>query len=107
MKLVAYFSRAGENYTKNGIENLRVGNTEVAAKMIAELTGADLFKIETVSDYPVDYQETTLVAQEELRDHVRPTLKNYLADYQKYDTIYLGYPNWWSFKESIYWCCIK
>lgn len=95
MKLVAYFSRAGENYTKNGIENLRVGNTEVAAKVIAELTGADLFKIETVSDYPVDYQETTRVAQEELRDHVRPTLKNYLADYQKYDTIYLGYPNWW------------
>ena len=95
MKLVAYFSRNGENYTKNGIENLRVGNTEVVAKKIAEFTGADMFKIETVNDYPVNYYETTNVAQEELRRNFRPELKKYLTDIEKYDTIYLGYPNWW------------
>lgn len=95
MKLVAYFSRNGENYTKNGIENLSVGNTEVVAKKISELTGADLFKIETIKEYPVDYYETTRIVQEELRDHLRPTLKKYLENSGNYDTIYLGYPNWW------------
>ncbi len=95
MKLVAYFSRNGENYTRNGIENLSVGNTEVVAKKIAELIGADLFKIETVKDYPVNYHETTEVAQVELRNNARPELKKYLTDVDKYDTIYLGYPNWW------------
>ena len=95
MKLVAYFSRNGENYTKNGIENLSVGNTEVVAKKISELTGADLFKIETIKEYPVDYYETTRIVQEELRDHLRPILKKYLENSGNYDTIYLGYPNWW------------
>ena len=95
MKLVAYFSRNGENYTRNGIENLSVGNTEVVAKKIAEFIGADLFKIETVSEYPFDYYETTHVAQEELRNNSRPELKKYLTDIRNYDTIYLGYPNWW------------
>lgn len=95
MKLVAYFSRNGENYTKNGIENLRVGNTEVVARMIKELTDADIFKIETVKGYPVDYHEATRLAQAELREQIRLKLKSYLANYQKYDTIYLGYPNWW------------
>ena len=95
MKLVAYFSRNGENYTKNGIENLSVGNTEVVAKKISELTGADLFKIETVKDYPIDYHETTRIAQEELRDKKRPELKKHLINIDNYDTIYLGYPNWW------------
>lgn len=94
MKLVVYFSRNGENYTKNGIENLSVGNTEVVAK-IAELISADLFKIEPVSEYPFDYYETTHVAQDELKRHLRPELKNYLTDISNYDTIYLGYPNWW------------
>ena len=41
MKLVAYFSRNGENYTRNGIENLSVGNTEVVAKKIAEFIGVN------------------------------------------------------------------
>ena len=38
-KLIAYFSRKGNNYANGSIKNLSVGNTEVAAKMIQELTG--------------------------------------------------------------------
>ena len=45
MRLSAYFSRADENYTSDGIKNLSVGNTEVVANIIHDLTGADLFKI--------------------------------------------------------------
>ena len=39
-ELIAYFSRPGENYVNGNIVNLEVGNTEIAAKMIQEITGA-------------------------------------------------------------------
>ena len=50
--LVAYFSRRGYNYLNGEIVFLQVGNTEVVAKKIRELTGSDLFQIETVKSYP-------------------------------------------------------
>ena len=56
-KLVAFYSRADENYVSGAIKNLTVGNTEVAAGIIAELTGADLFKIEQVQPYSKNYNE--------------------------------------------------
>lgn len=45
-KLIAFYSRAGENYVNGLIKTLKLGNTEMAAGIIAELTGADTFKIE-------------------------------------------------------------
>ena len=95
MKLIAYFSRADENYTSDGIKNLSVGNTEVVANIIHDLTGADLFKIEPVKSYPKDYHETTHLAQIELNNNARPAIKNKLTNTEEYDIIYLGYPNWW------------
>ena len=47
-KLVAFYSRADENYFSGGYRYVTVGNTEKVAKAISELTGADLFKIETI-----------------------------------------------------------
>ena len=41
--LVVYYSRTGQNYTSDGIVNLKVGNTAVVAKQIQKLTGADIF----------------------------------------------------------------
>ena len=57
--LVAYYSRAGQNYGNGGIINLPKGNTEILAEAIASGLGADLFQIETVEPYPVDYYATT------------------------------------------------
>ncbi len=65
--LIAYFSRKGQNYVSGKIVDLKVGNTEVVAKMIQKRTGGDLFHIETVTAYPKDYTETTEVAKNELR----------------------------------------
>jgi len=93
--LVAYFSRKGNNYVGGSIVNLSVGNTEVAAKMIQELTGCDMFHIDTVKSYPVDYTETTEVAQKEKYDNVRPELSSHVENMNPYDVIFLGYPNWW------------
>lgn len=93
--LIAYFSRKGENYLNGKIVNLNIGNTEVVAKKIQELTGGDLFRIETVQLYPADYNTTTKIALEEKRNHARPELKETVKNINFYDTVYLGYPNWW------------
>ncbi|HSP47199.1 MAG TPA: flavodoxin, partial [Clostridiaceae bacterium] len=53
------------------------------------------FEIETVKSYPEDYTETTKVAEKELEVKARPELTGTVADMDKYDVIYLGYPNWW------------
>ena len=101
MRLSAYFSRADENYTSDGIKNLSVDNTEVVANIIHDLTGADLFKIEPVKSYPKDYHETTHLAQIELNNNARPAIKNKLTNTEEYDIIYLGYPNWWGTMSMI------
>ena len=44
-KLVVYFSHKGENYSKGRIVNLKKGNTEIAAEIISNITGADIFEI--------------------------------------------------------------
>jgi flavodoxin len=93
--LIAYFSRPGNNYVAGSIVNLPVGNTEIVAKMIREMTNGDLFHIEAVNVYPPDYTETTEVAQEELRTNARPELTAHLENMASYDVIFLGYPNWW------------
>jgi flavodoxin len=93
--LIAYFSRPGNNYVNGNIVNLPVGNTEVLAKMIQEITGGDLFHIEAVHAYPEDYKETTDVAKEELRTNDRPKLTGHLETLASYDVVFLGYPNWW------------
>jgi len=93
--LIAYFSRKGQNYVNGSIVNLPVGNTEVAAKIAQEVTGGDLFEISTVKTYPVDYTETTEVAQDEKRKNERLELTVHLDNIDEYDVIILGYPNWW------------
>lgn len=95
-KLIAFYSRADENYVNGEIKTLPVGNTEVAAGMIRELTGADLFKIEQRQPYAKDYNECIAQAQDDQRQNARPELKNYPASLEEYDVIYLGYPNYWS-----------
>ena len=93
--LVAYYSRAGQNYGNGGVINIAKGNTEVLAEAIAADLGADLFKIDTVEPYPVDYFATTDQAKAELRAQARPAIKGPLPDMEGVDTIVLGYPNWW------------
>ena len=94
--LIAYFSRKGQNYVSGSIKNLTVGNTELVAKIIQQEVGGDLFEIESVSDYPEDYTKCTEVAQDEKRKNVRPALTARIDNIGNYDTVILGYPNWWS-----------
>ena len=93
--LVAYYSRASQNYGNGGVIDLPKGNTEVLAEAIAADLGADLFKIETVEPYPTDYFATTDQAKRELRENARPAIQGPLPRMEGVDAIVLGYPNWW------------
>lgn len=93
--LIAYYSRRGENYVNGIIKDLSVGNTETVAKKITAYLDADIFRIETVSNYPEDYTETTNVAMLELNTNARPELKSLINNIGDYDMVFLGYPNWW------------
>lgn len=94
--LIAYYSRKGQNYVNGAIKNLAKGNTEIVAEMIQGAVGGELFEIDTVKSYPVDYTECTNVAKVEIQQKARPELKSYLASIDEYDKIFLGYPIWWS-----------
>jgi len=93
--LIAYFSRAGGNYVNGSIMNLEIGNTEVAAKMIENITGGELFKIDPLKAYSNDHMTCIEEAKRDLQADARPELKEYLDSIDEYDTIILGYPNYW------------
>ena len=90
--LVAYFSRADENYNVGTID---VGNTQIVAEYIASEVGADSFHIETVTPYPADYDECCDVAKQELADKARPEIQGGVENMEQYDIVFLGYPIWW------------
>ena len=93
-KLVAFYSRAGENYFGGNYRKIAVGNTEKAAKMIAESADADIFKIEEETPYSDDYRKCVAQARADLQNNVRPKLKALPDSIDGYDEIYLGYPNY-------------
>ena len=92
--LLAYFSRAGENYYYGGRTQLTVGNTEVLAGMIARLIGCDVHNIVPVDPYPDDYTETRDRNVREQNANARPAIANPLASIESYDTVLLGSPIW-------------
>lgn len=79
--LVAYFSHSG--------------NTQTIANLIHQSVGGDLFRIETVTPYPEDYKQCTELAKEEQIKNFRPKLVRGVENMDRYDTIFIGYPNWW------------
>ena len=80
--LVAYFSWSG--------------NTEQMAQIIAEQTGGDLFEIEPATPYTDDYNTLLDVAQQEQSDNARPELAAQVENWDSYDIVFVGYPDWWS-----------
>lgn len=93
--MIVYYSRTGENYWNGSIKNLEKGNTETVAEVVADMTGGDLFEVETVKTYPEDYYQCIDEAKAELQRGDRPEVRAYADDLEDYDTIYVGYPNWW------------
>ena len=72
-----------------------MGNTEAVARRLQALTGADLFQLEPMRPYSDDYNECIQQAQDDQRRDARPALRACPETLDPYDTIYLGYPNYW------------
>ena len=101
--LIAYFSfplpadvDATTSASRLEVNGNTYGSVEYIADIIAKNTGGDLFKIETVQQYPIDeYDHLTDFAHEEAENDARPQLKGTISDLSQYDTIFVGYPIWW------------
>lgn len=72
------------------------GNTRGIAEEIQSQTGADLFEIELVHPYSTDYNTVLDEAQRDQNAQARPEIRNHVENMEQYDTIILGYPNWWA-----------
>ena len=72
------------------------GNTKGIAEEIQSQTGADIFEIELVNPYSDDYNTVLDEAQRDQNAQARPEIKNKVENMEQYDTIILGYPNWWA-----------
>jgi flavodoxin len=95
-KLIAYFSRADENYFAGKMKYVEEGNTQKAATIIHEIIPADLLRIQMKVGYAKDYQTCILQAKNDKECDARPELVGLIENLNDYDEIYLGYPNYWS-----------
>ena len=91
--LVLYFSRTGEEYN---VGTITKGNTEIVAEIIAQKVGGDLFEVKPAKPYPNEYQACTEIAKAELESNARPAFEKNIDNLAQYDTIFIGYPIWWS-----------
>jgi flavodoxin len=92
--LLAYFSRAGENYYYGGRRNLEVGNTEVLARIISGLIDCDVHRIEAADAYSTDYDATVARNVREQEADARPVVANPLTSIDHYATVLLASPIW-------------
>ena len=77
--LIAFYSRAGENYFGGAYRRISVGNTEKVAEMLADLTGGELYKIEQAEPYSDDYKTCVAQAREDWQKNARPGYPNYCS----------------------------
>jgi flavodoxin len=92
--LLAYFSRAGENYHYGGRKNLEIGNTEVLAGMIRDRITCDVHRIEAAEPYPDGYDDTVDRNVREQDADARPAIANPLPAIDGYDVVLLGSGLW-------------
>ena len=93
--LIAFFSRADENYFGGAMRYVKVGNTEIVANIMKELIPADIFKIEMKDPYSPVYMTCIEEAKKDLREGARPELVSMPESMDDYDTVVLAYPNYW------------
>jgi flavodoxin len=92
--LLAYFSRAGENYYNGGRRTLEVGNTEVIAGMIEDTISCDVYRINAAEPYSDSYSDTVARNVREQDNDARPRIADPLPALDGYDVVLLGSPIW-------------
>ena len=103
--LIVYFSRVGNTNFADKVDAVSgaslmldgkniVGNAQMIAEFVQNITGGDIFELQTEKIYPVDYSQTTKVAKQEFSNNDLPKLVS-LPAVENYDKIILIYPLWW------------
>ena len=93
--LIAFFSRADENYFGGAMRYVKTGNTEIVCNLMKDMLPADMFKIEMKNPYSPVYMTCIDEAKKDLRAGARPELVRLPDSLEPYDTIILAYPNYW------------
>ncbi len=106
--LVAYFTLPepdgvdAESGASRVIDNGEVkGAMQYMAQIVADETGGDMFQIKTVKTYSTPHSALIAEAQDEQKNNIKPELATHIEDLDKYDTIFIGYPIWWSDLPSV------
>ena len=93
--LIAYFSRADENYFGGAMRYVKVGNTEKVVDQMKTMINADVFRIEMKEPYSPVYMTCIDEAKKDQRNNARPELVSMPEGIDQYDTVILAYPNYW------------
>ena len=93
--LVVYFS-VPDNQDNSYVEanGEQLGNTQYMAYVIQENTNANIFRILPTTPYPTDHSALLQAAQEERRTNARPEIEGVIENFDAYDVVFVGYPNW-------------
>lgn len=94
--LVVYFSQP-DNVDDSTvvIDGETLGNTQYMAYVIQENTGANIFRIIPETPYPTDHEELVDLASDEKAENARPAISGSIENFDEYETVFVGYPNWW------------
>lgn len=99
--LLAYFSWADNAVIDGEVDAVASpsvtapGNVQQLAQWISERTGGDLFSIQVTEPYSSDWDACLERANQERAEDARPELTASVEQLERYDTVFLGYPNWW------------
>ncbi len=103
--LIVYFSMPETNDPNNMtreednsavvINGNVLGNTQYVAQLIQEMTGGDIFRILPRKPYPTNHRTLVDMAKEEQNQGARPAIEGTIENLEAYDTVFIGYPNWW------------
>lgn len=81
------------------------GNTELAAKELAGVTGAEMVRLmpeQPYSSEDVDWvNEQSRCTQEHLDQSLRPAIKSVDVDFAQVDTVFIGFPIWWHEEPAV------
>lgn len=95
LALTMIFALAACSNSQSADENSSESSSSVPATESAEQTNADIFRIEPETPYPTDHDTLVDLAADEQDDNARPAIKDTTLNLDQYDTIFVGYPNWW------------
>lgn len=103
-------SDAGQPQNENEMKSVIIyfthsGNTELAAKEVADVTGARMIRLmpeQPYSSEDVDWvNEQSRCTQVHLNQSLRPAIKPIDVNFANIDTVFIGFPIWWHEEPAV------